>query len=281
MKTTLISIIAAGALTAHAFAETLSIKGSNTFGEELGPRLISAFTRTRPDWRIDLEARHSGFGILALLDGECDIAASSRPINEDEARLARSRGIKLRTHTIGYYGIAVIVHPDNPVKNLADHQVRDIFTGAIDNWQAIGGRSSPIAVHIIGESAGTHFGFQELALERRPYSETAIRHGTYSDIGKAVAADPRAIGFIALPFAAGLPVRAVSINGIAPTPFAVSDNLYPFARMLRFYTNAKTESKAASEFIRFVRSTAGQNVIEEAGFVRRFQRRFSLGMETL
>jgi phosphate transport system substrate-binding protein len=264
-----------------AVAETISIKGSATFGEELGPRLIAEFTRGRPDWQIQLESRNSGYGILALLDGACDIAASSRTLNDDEERLARSRGIKLRAHAVGYYGVAVIVHPENPTRNLADRQVRDIFTGTVRNWRAVGGPDAPISVHIVGDAAGTHLGFQELALDRRPYSEEATRHVAYADVGRAVAADPHAIGFIALPHVASFPVRAVSINGIPPTPFAVADNLYPYARLIRFFTNARAESKAASEFIRFVRSTAGQNVVEETGFVRRFQRRLPLGMETL
>lgn len=259
-------------------AETVSIKGSNTFGEELGPRLIADFTRTRPGWTVNLESVNTGFGIQALLDGACDIAAASRSLNEDEIRLARSRKINLRTHTIGYYGIAVIVHPDNPVRNLADHQVRDIFTGAISNWKAVGGRDAAIVVHAAGESSGTRAGFQELALERRPYRADAIAHDRYAGISAAVAADPNAIGYVALPHATAQSVRAVSINGIPPTSIAVADNLYPYARLLRFFTDTKRESKSAAEFIRYVRSAEGQNILEDAGFVRRFQRRLSLGM---
>lgn len=280
MKKHLIHSLAAALLIATSNAESLSIKGSNTFGEELGPRLIEQFSRTRPGWSIQLESVNTGYGIQALLDGTCDIAAASRALNEDEIRLARSRKIALRTHSIGYYGIAVIVHTDNPLRNLADHQVRDIFTGAIRNWQEVGGRDAPIAVHIIGPAAGTHLGFQELALERRPYREDAIAHARYTDIRSAVALDPHAIGFVALPHAAADAVRAVSINGIPPTPFSVSDNLYPYARLLRFFTDTKRESKAAAEFIRFVRSSEGQQIVEDTGFVRRFQRRLSLGMET-
>ena len=282
MKKQLQSLILIGAIAAAVSAQAgqLAIKGSNTFGEELGPHLIKTFTAGHPGWTIDFESKHSGYGILALLEGTCDIAASSRPLNEDEIRMARSRKISLRTHSIGYYGIAVVVHKDAQTRNLADHQARDIFTGAIRNWSAVGGPDAPIAVHVAVPTAGTYLGFQELAMERRPYREDATRHATYADIARAVGEDPHAIGYVSMSMAAHLPVRALSINGIPPTPIAVADDLYPYARLIRFFTVKSRETPAALEFIRYVRSTEGQNALEQAGFVRRFQRRLSIGMDT-
>lgn len=267
------------ALTGPTRAESLKIKGSNTFGESLGPRLIEAFRIKYPEILVDLESRNSGYGILTLLDGACDIAAASRALNEDEMRIARSRRLNLLSHTIGFYGISVVVHPANPLANLSDRQVRDIFTGAITNWSELGGAPVPIAVHISSPEAGTYLGFQELALDRKPYRQDAIPHPTYAEIAQAVAADPNAIGYISMSLAERMPVRPVSINGVPPTQIAVADDLYPYARMLRFFTVRGRESKAALSFIRFVRSNEGQNVLEQAGFVRRFRGRYSFGHE--
>jgi phosphate transport system substrate-binding protein len=276
-----LSILVLGfGLVAPATAERLVIKGSNTFGEELGPRLIEDFKKTHAEWEIELESRSTGHGIQALLDGACDIAPASRSLNDDEIRLAKSRGLTLRVHTIGYYGIAVIVHRDNPVGSLADHQVRDIFTGALKNWSSVRGPDAPIVTHISVPEAGTYLGFQELAMDRRPYRADAVAHESYADIAAAVAKDPNAIGYVAMSLAAGPSVRAVKINGVPATPISVSDDQYPYARLLRFYTDKNRESLAAREFIRYVRSRQGQNVLEDAGFVRRFQRHLSFGMET-
>ena len=50
------------------FAEdSLSIRGSDTFGEELGPKLISAFREQNPDTAVELESLGSVSGIAALL----------------------------------------------------------------------------------------------------------------------------------------------------------------------------------------------------------------------
>ena len=266
-KRLLMPVLVLASLVA-APAEKITIKGSNTFGEELAPRLISAYQKIRPEVTIDLESAGSGSGIQALLDRTCDLAASSRAMNEDEMRRARSRGIVLRNHTIGYYGVAVVVHPDNPVTQLTDVQVRDMFTGAITNWREVGGIDAPIKLFIRDPVSGTYLGFQELAMERRPYATTAQPLTNYHAIANAVKADPAAIGYVGMTLAAHDGVRAVSINDVSPSAQTVADNRYPYSRQLRFYTDKKT-TPTAQAFIRYVRSNPGQAILEDLGFVRR------------
>lgn len=262
-----------------AGAEQVSIRGSNTFGEKLAPMLIDAFLPGHPGWNIEMESSNSGDGIHALLNGACDIAASSRALNEDEYRLIKGRGTKLTMHSIAYYGIAVIVNSDNKIRNLTDHQVRDIFTGATTDWSAVGGIAAPINVHIASRTAGTYLGFQELAMERKAYVRGAIEHGSYAEIAKAVAGNPNSIGFVAMSNTDATGTRSVSINGVAPNPITLADNQYPYARLLRLFTIKGKDVPAAMTFIRFIRSAKGQNIAEEAGFVRRFQKRLSPSAE--
>ena len=140
------------------------IKGSNTFGEELGPRLIEEFRKHQPDVAVEIESKGSGSGFAALLAGECDMAASSRLISEDEQRLAKAHGLTLNDNVIGSYGVAVVVNKDNPVTGLSHEQVRDIFTGAITNWKQVGGPDAGIDIFIRDPVSGTYLGFQELAM---------------------------------------------------------------------------------------------------------------------
>lgn len=266
-KHLLMPLLVLAALTV-ASAQKITIKGSNTFGEELAPRLILDYQKIRPDVEIELSSEGSGAGIQALLDRACDLAASSRTMNEDEMRLARSRGIVLRNHTIGYYGVAVVVHPNNPVQNLTDTQVRDLFTGVLTNWKSVGGPDAPVTIFIRDPVSGTHLGFQELAMERRPYAASAQRLTSYRDIAQAVRSDPHAIGYVGMTLAAHDGVKAVSINGVRPDAPSVANNVYPYSRQLRFYTD-KNVAPEAKAFINFVRSTPGQTLLEQLGFVRR------------
>jgi phosphate transport system substrate-binding protein len=248
-------------------AETLTIKGSNTFGEELGPILIQQFKAIAPQAVVELESQGSGSGLAALLDGKCDMASSSRPANEDEARRAKSRAVRLKSHVIGYYGVAVIVNAANPVQRLADRQVADLFAGSMVDWSAAGGTPGKVVLVTREKTAGAYLGFQELALGGRAYAATAQACASDQEVARQVARDPRAVGYVSFARLNEPGVRAVTINFAAPTRWEVNQNTYPYARGLRLYTNGEKESELTKRFVDFVRSKSGQQVLSEAGFV--------------
>lgn len=256
-----------------ATAEKLVIKGSNTFGEELAPHLFDEYHKSHADVTFELESKGSATGFAALLAGQCDIASASRPANEDEERLAHSRGIKMDSHTIGFYGVAVIVNDKNPFKDMSDAQVRSAFTGIINKWKALGwADGGQIQSYIRDPISGTYLGFQELAMDRMPYVRTAKTFKSYEEIADTVKADPNGIGYVSMIVAKQPGVRAVSVNGFALTVESVNDGSYPYARQLRLYTDPKRESAGAKEFIRFCQSKEGQQLIETMGNVRRFEK---------
>jgi len=272
MKTLVAAAIGSLVLIASgspAPGQKVSIKGSNTFGEELGPALIKEFQVKYPEIQVELETRGSGSGIAALLAGGCDIASSSRPLNEDELRMAKSRGIRFENHVVGYYGIAVVVQDQHPVKALSDVDVESIFTGEVKNWKDVGGPDLPIRLYIPDSDAGTYLGFQELAMSRKPYSREAIHKTTYHEIGRTIAADPGGVGFVSLDIMRELNLQGLLVNGIHPSTIAVTEGLYPYARMIRLLTRKGETSREARLFIRFTQSREGQDILEKTGFVPR------------
>ena len=255
-------------LAATTLAETaFSVRGSDTFGEELGPQLIAAFQKLHPDVTIDLESLGSVSGISALLEKSCDIAVSSRLFNDDEQRVARSRGIELNSEIAGYYGVAVVVNAQNPVKDLSDQAVLDIFTGKAVNWSQVGGPDRPIKVLIRDATGGTHLGFRNLAMQKQPYLDSAQKFANYAGLADAVAADPDAIGYVGMNLVSRPGLHPVSINGVPPTDAAVHTGTYPYVEPILFYTRSKTTLPDALQFIQFVCSKAGQEIVKSAGFV--------------
>lgn len=247
--------------------ETLSIRGSDTFGEELGPRLIAAFQAEQPGVAVELESLGSVSGIAALLDETCDIAVSSRLFNDDEQRIARSRGIELKSAVAGYFGLAVVVNDRNPLKNLSDRAILDIFTGRTTNWKQVGGPDQPIQVFIRDASGGSHLGFRFLAMENRAYAAFARPFPTHVALAEAVAAHPEAIGYVGMNLVAHPGLHPVSVNGVSPAAVAVREGIYPYMESILFYTRAKTANPAADRFIQFTVSKAGRNLVESIGFV--------------
>jgi len=262
-------IVATSVSTLAASNETqkICIKGSNTFGEELGPQLIKAYTRLHPERAINIESKGTATGLAALLAGECDVATASRPANEDELRLARSRGVTLSHYVIGYYGVAIVVNATNLVRALTDQQVTDIFAGTITNWQQLGGSDARIQTYIRDAASGTHLGFQELAMSQRPYAGGAKTSASYRDIATAVAANPTGIGYVGINVLLPAQVQPVRINREWPTATSVNEGAYPYARQLRLYVNADKTTPAAKEFIQFVLARPGQQILDYLGFV--------------
>lgn len=247
--------------------DKLIIKGSNTIGEELGPRLIAEYKKEHPGVKFELESKATGYGIAGLLAGQGDIAAASREPIKDELALAQSRSINLQDHLIGTYAVAVIVNASNPVSDLPKDKVRDIFTGAIQNWKDVGGPDLPIHLYVRDPISGTYLGFRELALENNPYSKDLKTSTNYDGIAAAVASDPGGIGYTSFQLATKTGVKAVNVGGIAATAASVKEGKYPFARTLHFYTNKEKESEQTRQFIEFVQSPKGQAVVDQMGFV--------------
>jgi phosphate transport system substrate-binding protein len=270
----LLSLIIAGCpagkpSTNVALKGKIVIKGSNTIGEELTPRLVAEYKKEQPEVVFELESKGTASGFAALLAGECDMAAASRVVNQDELTQARTRGIEFNLHTIGSYSVAVIVNAANAVTNLSRDQVRDIFTGTVKNWKEAGGADAPIQLYIRDASSGTPLGFQELAMENQPYASEAKAFTNYAGIVEAVAKDTGGIGYVGFDLASSAGAKAVSIRGVPPTAVTVNEGQYPVSRVLRLYTNRTNETALAKDFVRFVQSSRGQKILEQTGFVPR------------
>lgn len=265
----LFAVVLAGCSSGRPERENkVVIRGSNTFGEELGPRLIALYKKDHPAATFDTEFKATGYGIGALVDGQCDIAAASRDLNANELDVARARGVQIFDYVIGSYSVAVILDAASAVGNLTREQVRDIFTGVVRNWKDVGGPDAPVHLCIRDQISGTHLGFRELAMEDKPYGSDLKAFTSYRDIVQAVGRDTNAIGYVSMDLAKNAGVKAVSIGGVAPTASSVNQRLYPYARVIHLYTTKGKESEATRDFVQFVRSTRGQQIVEQMGFVR-------------
>ncbi len=243
------------------------IRGSNTIGEELAPRLIAEYKKDHRTASFDLESKGTSYGMGALMGGFCDIAGASRLPLKEELEVAQFRAVELNDYIIGVYCVAVVVNAANPVANLTPDQVRDIFTGAIQNWKDVGGPDAPIHLYIRDPVSGTYLGFKELAMGNKPYISERNLFTNYAGIVEAVARDANGIGYSGFNLAHEAGVKAVSVGGIEPSMTAVNQNRYPYARTLHLYTDKAKERPAALDFIQFVQSHRGQEVLVQMGYV--------------
>jgi phosphate transport system substrate-binding protein len=267
-KTSLIVALAIIGGCSETPSEVIIIRGSNTFGEELAPRLGDEYARAHPGVRFDLEFKGTPYGLGALMVDRCDIAASSRLVNTNDIDLAKDRGVEFADHLVGYYSVAVVVNAKNPLSNLSKQQVHDIFTGAVKNWSEVGGPDAPIKLYIRNPVSGTHLGFQELALGTNAYAMGVKTYLDYASLDHAVAADPNGIGYSSFSTSTKNGVKMVTIDNNEATVANVQKGAYPYARPLHLYTNKGKEKKSAAEFVDFVTSGPGQKIVGEMDFVQ-------------
>jgi len=263
----LLSVVVAGCPVAKT--EKTVIRGSNTIGEELAPRLIAEYRKEHPGVIFDVEFKGTTYGFGALIAGRSDIAAASRGLSKNELEMARIHGLEFKDYIIDSYSVAVIVHASGPIGNLTPEQVRDIFTGAVQNWKAVGGPDAPIHLYIRDQFSGTYLGFQELAMENKPYALGLKTFTNYAEIVQAISQDTNGIGYASIDLANRAGVKAVAVGGVVPTAVAVNNSQYPYAWVLRSYTSKANEAPAARDFIQFVQSTRGQEILAQMGFVPR------------
>ena len=178
----------------------------------------------------------SGSGITAVQEGRCDIGLSSRALKDDE----KSAG--LVGTTIALDGIAIIVHPDNPVSDLSVQQIADIYTGKITNWKDLGGEDADACQY------------------RQELTSTG-------DVITTVSQNPAAIGYASL---AALKdnVKAVRVDGVSPSEQTVKDGSYAVQRPFVLVTKDGTKlSDAAQKFFDFAVSSDAAALISAAGAV--------------
>jgi len=243
----------------------------------LGQAWAEAFNKLHPRANIAVTGGGSGTGIAALINGTCDIAESSRAVEEKEMKQAEAKGIKFQEEIVALDGIVVVVHPSNPVKNLTMDQLREIFMSNIKNWKVVGGPDIPIVLLSREVNSGTHIFFKEHVLRRgkrkglEEFSPGALMMPSSYAIAEEVANNENAVGYYGLGYISPRQkVIAVAKDDkspfIEPTVESVRLNTYPISRPLYLYTNG-APAGIIKEFIDFVYSKEGQDIVVKTDFV--------------
>ena len=250
----------------HALAakKTITIKGSTTV-LPIAQACAEAFMNKHPDIDISVQGGGSGVGIASIIDGTCEIGDSSRPIKDKERIKAKEKGVQVYENVVAMDGIAVIVHPSNPVKELTREQIKAIYTGKISNWPGAGGKKGKIVVISRDSASGTFEAFNHLALDKERVRPDSLLNASNNAVAMTVSRTPGAIGYIGLGYLSPK-VKSLKVNGIESTKDNVVKGSYVLARKLFMYTNGEPKG-TVKQFIDFVLSDDGQKLVDKAGFV--------------
>lgn len=281
----------------------MRLHGANTVGTKMAPALVQEYLKktgarnvrivngaTFVERRVeflpadsDLPSHVEVFGhgsktaFAGLASASCDVGMSSSPISEEDVARLESLGQgNMRTpaceQVVGLDGLAILVHPSNTVAELLLSQVFDVFTGKIRNWEDLGRRQvGAIRLYARDEASGTYECFKSLVLCGQPLTSHTERFEDSVALSDRVALDTDGIGFVGVPFVRNCRAVAIGDQGtpsLLPTRFTIATEDYLLSRRLYFYHSATLNHLFARDFVEFVLSDEGQQVVNDAGFIK-------------
>ena len=245
--------------TSTAVTGTVATDGSTSMEKVIGA-LSESFMANNADATVTYNPTGSGSGITAVQEGTCDIGLSSRALKDEE------KAAGLKETVLAYDGIAIIVHPDNPVSDLTIEQIAQLYTGEITNWKDVGGNDAEVV--LIGREAasGTRDGFESITgtKEKCQYRQELTSTG---DVITAVSQNPDAIGYASLASIKDS-VKALNVDGVTPSEATVKDGSYKVQRPFVLVTaEGKALTHVAQAFFDYATSPDAAAIIAKAGAV--------------
>lgn len=268
---------AAKLLPALVERRPVHVSGSDTI-RPVALAWSEAFVKRSFGVTVTVTSGGSGAGIAELTTGQCDIAASSRPMKKAEQdAVVAARQAAPRAIVIAIDAVVIAVHPSNPLAELTIQQLSDIYTGKKKSWKAFGGADRPIALFARDSLSGTHVFMLEHVLRQGDdkstdtYSPGTHFLGSSEEIVEKVAANPDAIGYFGLGYL-GPRSKALRIadrgdmEAVEPNAANAVAGRYPVSRPLYFYTAGDPKAEV-HDFIEFCVSAAGQAIVKKQEFV--------------
>ena len=247
------------ACSADKLSGSVATDGSTSMEKVIGV-LGESFMEKNPDVTFTYNPTGSGSGITAVSEKRCDIGLSSRALKDEEKASGLTEAV------LAYDGIAIIVNPENTISDLSVEDIARIYTGEVTNWKDLGGADAEIVVVGREAGSGTRDGFESITdtKEKCLYRQELTSTG---DVITTVSQNPAAIGYASLS-AVKDTVKALTVNGVAPTEDTVKDGSYVVQRPFVLVT--RTDEKlndAAQAFFNYAVSADAVELIAKAGAV--------------
>jgi phosphate transport system substrate-binding protein len=281
-----------------------AIQGSNTIGAKLAPALVKGYLESMGGAQtrvvnlgnnesrissilmnnraavnghqvvaVDIAAHGSSTGFGALKTFEADIAAASRPAKQkeiDSLTVLTDLTSQASEHILAIDGLAIIIHPNNPIEELSVEQVSALFSGEITNWSQLGGNSGRVNIYARDNNSGTWDSFKGMVLGKSTLSYDALRFESNDELSDTVSQDTNGIGFVGLPSVRQAKLIAISAGtakALKPTRLTVATEDYALSRRLYLYTDDEPSNIHVRPFIQFSLSEEGQKIVAKNGFI--------------
>jgi phosphate transport system substrate-binding protein len=260
---------------------TVKIVGSDTM-QPIAEHWARGLLRFHPEAKFEFDCRGSETAIAAVPKAESVVALMSRPLSDSETEQIKQSGARVVGLEVGQDALAIIVHPDNPLREITREQLQAVYSASPDataTWAALGltGEWEKLPIKPQGRDADSvsRSTFRAWLLDRGQSERKVAEFPTNVEVAAAVAADTQAIGYVTRTVA-NEKVKIVPLKlgedgpPVAPTDEAVGRGLYPLVRNLHIvvrHSEAKPIAGLQAEFVRYALSRGGQADVVKDGFL--------------
>ncbi|RYD98802.1 MAG: PstS family phosphate ABC transporter substrate-binding protein [Sphingobacteriales bacterium] len=254
--------------------KAIKMKGSDT-EVNLAVKLAEYYSETDKHFNIAISGGGSGLGITSLMNGQADIANSSRPLSEEEKLQFSAKGIELKTIVFAEDATAFVVHSSLPIDEITTENLNKILSGSVTNWRSIADIDLPVNIYGRQSSSGTYsFVKKKLKIEFTPSAKEMTGN---AQILEALKTDRSGIGYVGAGYISHdtkvqQAVKVLKIKGPGDAPGispideeAIRKKIYFFQRPLYQFVLAGSWD-AVKPFIDFEKGPVGKKLIEASGY---------------
>lgn len=251
--------------------ETIKIKGSDT-EVNLAVVLAEQFHKVNKDVLVSVSGGGSGLGLASLLNGNADIANSSRSMKQTEFDLFKQKNIEIESFVFAQDAIAFVVSDKLTIDSLSTNDIAKVLSGKYTNWTSLNQKSKPITIYGRQSNSGTHDYVKSiLNIHFSPYAKQMNGN---AQIIEAIKADASGIGYVSAGYVMkgntnGIKVLSIytgKSNAVSPlNAKAIASGNYYFQRPLFQYFK-KNEYQKIKPFLDFEKSIIGAKIIKESGY---------------
>ena len=280
-----VAALGIGTTSALSQGSTIKIDGSSTVFP-ISEAMAEEFMAQNRGTQVTVGVSGTGGGFKKFCAGELDITGASRPIKGSEADECKAKGIEYVQVEVARDALTVVVNRSNPLTEITSEQLKKIWEpaaeGKITRWNQVDSSwpNAAMALYGPGTDSGTFDYFTAAIVGEEGASRTDYTASEDDNVlVLGVSRNASALGYFGMAYYLENQetLKALSVDGIAPTPEHVEDGTYkPLSRPIFIYVkkSSLTGNPQVRSFVEFVLNNA-PDIVPEVGYVPLSEARYT------
>ena len=211
-----------------------------------------------------------------IANGNVDILLVYEAAEDTKAYL-ETVGTKLEVTPVGRDALVFINNEQNPVDNLTQAQLIDIYTGKVTNWNEVGGEDLDIIPYQRVATSGSQSLFMKLLMKDivpmdAPMELRPAEMGMLIDELARYNNEGNALGYSVFYYANYMyqqpGLRMIAVDGVQPSDETIADGSYPLLNEYYVVIRADEPEDSPARLLRdWILSDEGSAAIVKAGYI--------------